>query len=156
MLLPEISGRTEDYLRSIHRIIEKKGFARVKDIASDLKVKPSSVVEMMNKLQATGLVVYDKYGGIRLTGDGRIIAQVVRKRHETFLKFLEIILVPREVALRDAHILEHQLDSKTILQFARFVEFMADLSNKPGFIRRWTEEFEVYCNKEDKKASEIS
>jgi DtxR family Mn-dependent transcriptional regulator len=152
-LLPDISGRAEDYLRSIHRIIEKKGFARVKDIALDLQVKPSSVVEMMDKLQAVGLVVYEKYGGIRLTNDGTTIAKVVRKRHETFAKFLEIILVPKEVALRDAHILEHQLDPKTILQFARFVEFMADLSNKPGFIRRWAEEFEVYCSKEDKKAT---
>ena len=152
----DISGRAEDYLRSIHRIIGQKGFARVKDIASDLKVRPSSVVEMMNKLQATGLVIYEKYGGIRLTNKGIAIAQVVRKRHETFAKFLEIILVPREIALKDAHILEHQLDPKTILQFARFVEFMADLSNRAGFIRRWGEEFKEYCSKEDKKASEVS
>jgi DtxR family Mn-dependent transcriptional regulator len=155
-LLHEISGRAEDYLRSIHRIIEKKGFARVKDVASDLKVKPSSVVEMMNKLQTMNLVIYEKYGGIRLTSEGMIIAQVVRKRHETFTKFLEIILVPRETALKDAHILEHQLDPKTILQFARFVEFMTDLSNKSGFIRRWAEEFKEYCSKEDRKASEVS
>jgi DtxR family Mn-dependent transcriptional regulator len=156
LLLHEISGRAEDYLRSIHRIIELKGFARVKDVASDLKVKPSSVVEMMNKLQTMDLVIYEKYGGIRLTGEGMVIAQVVRKRHETFTKFLEIILVPREIALKDAHILEHQLDPKTILQFARFVEFMTDLSNKSGFIRRWAEEFKEYCSKEDKKASEVS
>jgi DtxR family Mn-dependent transcriptional regulator len=155
LLLHDISGRIEDYLRSIHRVIEKKGFARVKDIASDLKIKPSSVVEMMNKLQTKGLVVYEKYGGIRLTDEGETIAQVVTKRHETFAKFLEIILVPREAALRDAHILEHQLDPKTILQFARFVEFMADLSNKPGFIRRWAEEFKEYCSKENKKTSEV-
>lgn len=154
-MLRETSGRAEDYLRGIHRIIEKKGFARVKDVASELKVKPSSVVEMMNKLQTMDLVVYEKYGGIRLTGEGTVIAQVIRKRHETFAKFLEIILVPREVALKDAHILEHQLDPKTILQFARFVEFMADLSHKPGFIRRWMEEFKEYCSKEDRKASEV-
>lgn len=155
-MLHNVSGRTEDYLRGIHSIIEKKGFARVKDIASDLNVKPSSVVEMMNKLQAMGLVVYEKYGGIRLTDEGTAIAQLVRKRHETFAKFLEIILVPREVALRDAHILEHQLDPKTILQFARFVEFMADSSNKPDFIRRWAEKFKEYCSKEDKKVFEVS
>jgi DtxR family Mn-dependent transcriptional regulator len=152
----KLSGRVEDYLKSVYEVVERKGYARIKDIARDLSVKPSSVVEMMNKLQAMDLVIYEKYGGIRLTDEATVIAKVVRKRHETFAKFLEIILVPREVALKDGHILEHQLDPKTILQFARFVEFMTDLSNKQGFIRRWVEEFKEYCSKEDKKASEVS
>ena len=55
----EISGRAEDYLRSIYEIVERKGFARVRDIARELNVKPSSVVEMLKKLQEMNLVIYE-------------------------------------------------------------------------------------------------
>ena len=149
----EISGRAEDYLRSIYEIVERKGFARVKDIARELNVKPSSVVEMLKKLQEMNLVIYEKYGGVRLTDKGEELAEVVKRRHETFRKFLELILVPKEVALRDAHILEHRLHPKTILQFTRFVEFITNYTDRPRFIRRWLEEFKKYCEKKEKEKS---
>jgi len=149
-----LSGRTEDYLRSIYEIVERKGFARVRDIARELDVKPSSVVEMLKKLQEMSLVVYEKYGGVRLTDRGKELAEVVERRHETFRKFLELILVPKDVALRDAHILEHRLHPKTILQFARFVEFITSYADRPRFVRRWLEEFKKYCEKSDKEKME--
>jgi len=150
----EISGRAEDYLRGIYEIVESKGFARVKDVACKLNVRPSSVVEMVKKLQKMNLVIYEKYGGIRLTENGKEIAEVIEKRHETFRKFLEIILVPKDVALRDAHVLEHRLHSKTILQFTRFVEFITRYRDHPRFIRKWIDEFKKYCDKKDKEVSE--
>jgi len=64
-----------------------------------------------------------------------------------------LILVPREVALRDAHILEHRLHPKTILQFTRFVEFITNYTDRPRFIRRWLEEFKKYCEKKEKETS---
>jgi len=39
-----ISGRVEDYLRTVYEIIEEKGYARIKDIARGLDVKPSTAV----------------------------------------------------------------------------------------------------------------
>jgi len=149
----KISGRAEDYLRSIYEIVKRKGFARVKDIAHELNVKPSSVVEMMKKLREMNLVIYEKYGGVRLTDKGEELAEVVKRRHETFRKFLELIFVPRDVALRDAHILEHKLHPKTILQFTRFVEFIISHADRPRFIRRWLEEFKKYCEKKEKEIS---
>jgi DtxR family Mn-dependent transcriptional regulator len=90
----------------------------------ELNIKPASVFEMLNKLQKLNLVMHEKYGEVKLTENGLFIAKAVRKRHDTFRKFLEIILVPYEVAIRDANILEHKLDYKTILQFAKLVDFM--------------------------------
>ena len=142
-----VSGRVEDYLRTVYEIIEQKGYARIKDISRDLEVRPSSVVEMMRKLHDRGFVIYEKYGGITLTLQGRNVAEAVEMRHDTFKKFLEIILVPENVAAKDAHILEHRLDSKTILQFTRFVEFItrATSAGRPKFMRRWMEQFRKYC-----------
>jgi len=150
-----VSGRVEDYLRTAYEIIEQKGYARIKDISRDLGVRPSSVVEMMRKLHDRGFVVYEKYGGITLTLQGRNVAEAVKMRHDTFKKFLEIILVPENVAAKDAHVLEHRLDSKTILQFTRFVEFItrATSADRPKFIGRWMKQFRKYC--EEKKNNSI-
>jgi DtxR family Mn-dependent transcriptional regulator len=142
-----ISSKAEDYLRAIYEIIAKKGFARIKDIARELEVKPPTVVEMMKKLDTQGLVNYEKYGGVTLTDKGTQIAELVEKRHETFKDFLQILLVPKDVALQDAHILEHQLHSKTIMQFSRFVDFITQHSERPMFMKRWLDEFKKYCEK---------
>jgi DtxR family Mn-dependent transcriptional regulator len=140
-----LTGRTEDYLRGVYEIIERKGYARIKDIARELNVKPSTAVEMMKKLDYIELVAYEKYGGVTLTARGEEIARAVSERHETFKKFLEIILVPKDIALKDAHVLEHRLDPKTILQFTRFVEFITSALEHPKFVRKWLEQFKSFC-----------
>ena len=146
-----LSGRSEDYLRGLYEIVERKGYARIKDVARELGVQPSSAVEMMKKLDHKGFVVYEKYGGVTLTSDGKDIARAVRERHETFKKFLEIILVPKDIASKDAHVLEHRLDPKTILQFTRFVDFITSSPNHPKFVGRWVEQFRRYCEKENRQ-----
>lgn len=146
---PDLTDRGEDYLRAILEIVEEKGYSRIKDIAKKLGVSSPSVVEMIKKLDDKKLVSYERYGGVTLTPEGHGIARVIRDRHTTFRKFLEIILVPEEIALRDAHILEHQLDPKTILQFNRFVDFITGAPEHPKFVSRWMEMFEQYCNQRE-------
>ena len=142
-----LSARAEDYLRAAYEIIKQKGYTRIKDVAGKLSVQPSTAVEMMKKLHENGLVFYEKYGGITLTPRGKEVAEAIKERHDTFKRFLEIILVPKGIALKDAHILEHQLDSKTILQFTKFVEFVtsASTTKHPRFVERWLEQFKRYC-----------
>jgi len=119
-----ITRRMEDYLRVTYEIEENKGYARLKDISSKLGVSSPTAAEMLKKLHKMGLVTYEKYGGIRLTDKGRKIAGVVEKRYKYVRKFLQILQVPEDVATRDAHILEHELHQKTVLQIVRFVEFI--------------------------------
>jgi DtxR family Mn-dependent transcriptional regulator len=142
----DLSDREEDYLRAILEIVEEKGYSRIKDIAQKLGITSPSVVEMIKKLDDKKLVSYERYGGVTLTPEGQGIAQMIRDRHDTFRKFLEIILVPKETALKDAHILEHQLDPKTILQFNRFVDFITSTPERPRFVSRWMEMFKQYCS----------
>lgn len=143
-----ISGRAEDYLRGVYSIVERKGYARIKDISAELGVQPSTATEMMKKLDRRGLVVYENYSGVTLTPRGEEVARAIDKRHETFRRFLEIILVPKDIALKDAHVLEHQLDPRTILQFTRFVEFISRAPERPRFVGRWLEQFKSYCERE--------
>ena len=65
------------------------------------------------------------------------------------MKFLEIILVPRDIALKDAHLLEHQLDPRTVLQFTRFMEFISSAPDHPRFMKRWLEQFRRHCEEKE-------
>lgn len=56
----------EDYLERIYQLIEEKGYARVSDIADTLEVHPSSVTKMVQKLDKSGYVIYEKYRGSSL------------------------------------------------------------------------------------------
>ncbi|HID16720.1 TPA: metal-dependent transcriptional regulator [Candidatus Bathyarchaeota archaeon] len=146
-----LSRRAEDYLRSIYGIVKRKGFARIKDVARELGLKPSTVVEMVRRLHDSGFVRYEKYEGITLTSRGRETAEAIKEKHDIFKKFLELLLVPEDIALKDSHILEHELDPKTILQFTRFVKFIMEASDRPKFVRRWVEQFKEYCQKEEER-----
>jgi DtxR family Mn-dependent transcriptional regulator len=148
-MMEGITERMEDYLRIIYEVEESKGYVRLKDISSRLEVTPASAVEMLKKLSDMGLVIYERYGGIRLTPNGRVIAETIKKRYEYVRKFLEIILVPKDIALRDAHILEHRLHPKTLLQIIRFVEFVETHPDRPRSITYWFKKFKKFCEERD-------
>jgi len=136
-----LSRKTEDYLEAIYNIIEKKGYARVKDIASELRVSSPSVTGMMRKLNERGFIVYEKYSGITLTERGKKIAEGVKRKHVIFEDFLGIILVPKDIVSEDACTMEHHLDPKTIEQFSKFVDFVKSAPVSP----KWLEHFKEYC-----------
>ena len=81
------SQTAEDYLERIHELIEQKGYARVVDIASSLKVKQASVTSMVQKLAEAGYLKYEKYRGLILTEQGRGVAREIQSRHETLSRF---------------------------------------------------------------------
>jgi DtxR family Mn-dependent transcriptional regulator len=89
-----LSRKAEDYLEAILNITEEKGYTRVKDIALALDIQPSSVVEMLKKLNGNGYVVYRKYDGVTLTQKGKEMGSMVKDRHDTLKALLEILQVP--------------------------------------------------------------
>ena len=78
----------EDYLEVIYNIIHRKGYARTTDIAEALDVKPSSVTEMLQKLDSKGFIEYRKYEGALLTDKGYKIGEAVRGRHDALFDLL--------------------------------------------------------------------
>ena len=134
--------RIEDYLETIFNFVEMKGQARIKDIAENLYVRPPSATEMIQKLAMKALVNRERYGTIYLTRNGERIAKNVKKRREVIAKLLRIILVPEKIAYRDACVLEHKLDPKTIEQLKKFVNFVGNARVQP----RWIKHFKEYCD----------
>jgi DtxR family Mn-dependent transcriptional regulator len=136
-----LSNKAEDYLEAILGIEEKKGYTRVKDLASLLAIKPPSVVEMLKKLHDLDLVEYRRYDGVRLTATGRKAARVVKDRHETIRSFLELLKVPTQAADKDACLIEHNLEPETLEQLRNFVRFVRSAPEYP----QWLKHFERYC-----------
>ncbi|MFA7563388.1 MAG: metal-dependent transcriptional regulator, partial [Methanoculleus sp.] len=73
-----LSRKAEDYLEAILNVSLEKGYAKTKDIAAELSVRPPTVVEMVRKLDAMGLVTHRRYEGVTLTPEGRSIAEVIK------------------------------------------------------------------------------
>jgi len=118
----ELSKSVEDYLETILKIVREKGYARVKDIAKELGVKPASVTEMLNKLSDEGLVNYEKYSGVTLTEEGRERAEEITRIHEMLKKLLLLIGVPEDIAEEDACRIEHVLHKETVKRIVKLVE----------------------------------
>ena len=104
----------EDYLERIHELIEEKGYARVVDIASSLRVRQASVTGMVQKLGELGYLNYEKYRGLILTEKGRAVACTIQKRHETLSRFFSLLGVDPGTQQQDIEGIEHHLSTETV------------------------------------------
>jgi Mn-dependent DtxR family transcriptional regulator len=117
------SQSAEDYLERIHELIEQKGYARVVDIASSLKVKQASVTNMVQKLAEAGYLDYEKYRGLVLTHKGREVARTIHSRHATLSRFFSLFGLDAETQRQDIEGMEHYLSPATVEVLASLTQF---------------------------------
>jgi Mn-dependent DtxR family transcriptional regulator len=115
------TDRMEDYLEVIYELILEKGYATTVDISSYLNVSSPSVTKMMQKLDETGYLKYEKYRGIKLTNEGIRIARNIRNRHGLLAEFFMIIGIDEETANNDAEGIEHHLHPETMKKLEEFI-----------------------------------
>jgi Mn-dependent DtxR family transcriptional regulator len=111
---PTTSTAVQDYLEQIHQLIEVKGYARAVDIAAGLSVSQASVSAMIQRMDAEGFVIYEKYSGIILTDKGREIARHIIERHEVLTRLLRRFGIDEETIYRDVEGMEHHISSQTL------------------------------------------
>lgn len=116
----------EDYIEQIYILIEEKGYARVSDIAEALKVHPSSVTKMVQKLDKDEYLVYEKYRGLVLTPKGNKIGKRLVYRHELLEQFLRIIGVDEEKIYHDVEGIEHHLSWNSIDRIGDLVQYFEE------------------------------
>ena len=133
--LPTVS--TEDYLERIHELIERKGYARVVDIAARLEVSQPSVTAMVQKLAEAGYLHYERYRGLVLTGKGRAVAEKIQSRHATLKRFLSLLGLDEHTAENDIEGLEHSLSPATLERLADLADFLeANPDSLAAFVRQ--------------------
>jgi Mn-dependent DtxR family transcriptional regulator len=117
------SQSAEDYLERIHELILEKGYARVVDIASTLKVRQASVTSMVQKLAEGGYLDYEEYRGLVLTPKGREVARKIRSRHKTLSQFFSLFGLDARTQKRDIEGIEHYLSPETVEVLAGLTQF---------------------------------
>lgn len=112
----------EDYVELIAELIRQNGAARPVEIAERLGVTQPTVSKTLTRLKREGLILHEPYRSIRLTDEGRRLAEACRKRHRIVVDFLVALGVPPDVAEQDAEGIEHHVSEETLAVFSAFTE----------------------------------
>lgn len=123
-LTPRTTAAVEDYLERIRELIRTKGYARVVDIAAELKISQASVTSMVQRLDGEGLVKYEKYRGMVLTIAGEQVAQRIAHRHHLLTDFLRLLDLPESVIATDVEGLEHHISPETFRGIEALTRFL--------------------------------
>ena len=134
---PRNSVAVEDYLERILELINTKGYARVVDIAESLKISQASVTNMVQRLDAEGLLKYEKYRGLALTASGEALALNITRRHQILTDFFRLFGLDEEIIYHDVEGMEHHISPPTL----KVIEALtAQLGRQGALITRVREE----------------
>jgi Mn-dependent DtxR family transcriptional regulator len=117
----QITSSMEDYLEMISRMLKTKEVVRISELAEKLHVKPSSASKMAGNLKYFGLVIFEKYGYIKLTDAGEALGEYLLYRHDVLDKFLRFVN-NSENETEQVEKIEHFLNEKTIRNIERLVK----------------------------------
>ena len=79
----------ENYLKAIYKLQEQSGETVYNsDLAKVLEVHAASVTDMLKKMAAKKLIIYEKSKGFKLTEKGRVIAISIIRKHRLWEVFL--------------------------------------------------------------------
>jgi DtxR family Mn-dependent transcriptional regulator len=124
------SSTVENYLKVIYQaqvtLESRQDLVSMGDLATSLGVVPGTATAMVKTLAESGLVRYEPYAGVRLTGAGERLAARVLRRHRLIELFLVRILgMDWSEVHEEAEQLEHASSD-------RLVQLMDDMLGHPA------------------------
>ena len=108
------------------------------DVAAAAGVSQATVTNMIRKLDANGLVVYEKYRGTVLTETGRKIGASVRQRHQILSRLLEPFGIDAATIHADVEGMEHHVSRPTLRVLRILTE---ELEKNPQLLARLKRKF---------------
>lgn len=89
MIRQKLSVTEENYLKAIFHLAQKTNEnVATNDIAKSVSATAASVTDMLKKLSEKKLVTYQKYQGVQLTKNGKLIAIKLVRKHRLWEVFL--------------------------------------------------------------------
>lgn len=120
----QISENVEEYLETIYKKSLKNNMAKTTEISKDLKIAPSSVTQMLKKLEEDGYVIYYQYKGVELTDKGYKIAKEIVRKHRLIEMFLyETLKLDMEDIHDQACAMEHSLSDEAERKLCQLLEY---------------------------------
>lgn len=146
-----LSISEENYLKEIFKLSENSNKnISTNNIATAIKTAPASVSDMIKKLSDKKLIFYEKYYGVSLTQEGRILALALIRKHRLWEVFLaeklkfswdQIHDVAEELEHISSNLLIERLDE--FLNFPKFDPHGDPIPDKHGNIES---PFEITLN----------
>jgi len=120
----ELSIVLQGYLEKIDEQCVKNKVARVSEIARIMNVHKASVTSALKELSKRGLINYSPYQYITLTKEGEKQAKRLMQKQKIIQDFFEqVLLIPSEIAERNACVLEHVLEDVVLERLEKFLQF---------------------------------
>lgn len=109
--MKSLSESAEEYLEAIYRLEgEKEDIVKISKVVKFLKLTPSTVTEMLQRLSKKGLVQYVPFQGVKLTEKGARIANRIIRRHRLVECLLtEVLKIETTKVHKEACRLEHAI-----------------------------------------------
>ncbi len=82
------STSKENYLKAIYHLQQDEGIVTTNALAKELHTKPASITDMLKKLKAQKLLLYEKYQGFKLSNEGKKVAIQIIRKHRLWEYFL--------------------------------------------------------------------
>ena len=117
-----ITHSAAHHLLAILELREKRGYARVTDVARHLNITTGSASTNLKNLKGKGLIIEDDNRFLNLSPDGETLAKAVVARKQIFEQFLvDILKVNPEQAEIDACKTEHLISGETARKLEKFM-----------------------------------
>lgn len=114
--------RVEEYLEALYKLTENGKAAKTNVLASALGLSPSSVTEMLKKLEKRGFVKYKPYYGATLTKKGYRRGRRMTRRHRILERFLTDVLKIEHSEVHDqACEMEHAISNEVEEALCRYL-----------------------------------
>lgn len=124
-----ITATEEDYIKAVFNISqnERKEMVGTNQIAAKMQTSAASVTDMLRKLNAKELVIYEKYKGAKLSAFGTSQAMTLLRKHRLWESFLVYKL---GFAWDEVHELAEQLEH---VKSAKLVNKLDEFLGYPKF-----------------------
>jgi len=118
-----ITHSAAHHLLAILELREKRGYARVTDVARELNITTGSASINLKSLKAKNLIIEDDNKFLALSEEGEAVAKAVLMRKKILYNFLANILkVKPEQAEIDSCKTEHLISAETAKKLQEFIE----------------------------------
>ena len=118
-----ISASLEDYLEFIHNTILEKKEIKAIDISKAFSISRPSVSEALIRLADMDLIIYEGRKGIKITKKGIEQAKkTVKKQQIQSDFFVEILMIDKQTAEKNACKIEHVIDDEIIEKMKKYKE----------------------------------
>lgn len=133
-----LSPSLEDYLEEAYRFSQLSLPIRVTDISKKLNVSLPSVTKALGKLKEKKYIIYEPYGEIILTEQGKKLGSFLVERNHLLQEFLRLICAHCDTN-EEAEKMEHYLSGETIKAIHKLVSF---LKNQPHIYNEYLQYIE--------------